>query len=97
MRTASDDDDALSAIVEILGPVLRVNDRAGHLLRALIGVLALWSFFYGFAHMPLADMIAIIDRESLRSARQAVPTRSGTLRCERRSITRSMPRRSSSG
>ncbi|MDJ0610659.1 MAG: DMT family transporter [Kiloniellales bacterium] len=38
---------------------LRMNDRQGHLLRAVVGVLALWAFFYAFAHMPLADVIAI--------------------------------------
>ena len=38
---------------------LRMNDRQGHLLRATVGVIALWAFFYAFAHMPLADVIAI--------------------------------------
>ncbi len=38
---------------------LRMNDRQGHLLRAVVGVMALWAFFYAFAHMPLAEVIAI--------------------------------------
>ena len=42
-----------------IGPALRIKDPLTHLLRAVSGVLALASFFYAFANMPLADVIAI--------------------------------------
>ncbi len=42
-----------------IGPALRIKDPLTHVLRAVSGVLALGSFFYAFANMPLADVIAI--------------------------------------
>ena len=39
---------------------IRIRDPLGHALRALAGILAMASFFYGFGRMPLADAIAII-------------------------------------
>ena len=38
---------------------LRVNDRMGHVMRCVIGMAAMFSFFYAFARMPLADVVAI--------------------------------------
>ncbi len=38
---------------------LRVRDPGGHFLRCVVGLIALFSFFYAFTHMPLADAVAI--------------------------------------
>lgn len=38
---------------------LRINDWKGHLFRAVIGIVAMTTFFYCFARMPLADVVAI--------------------------------------
>lgn len=42
-----------------LGNALRVKNPKGHLIRSLVGLVALFTFFYAFSHMPLADAVAI--------------------------------------
>ncbi len=42
-----------------LAAALRVNDAKTHALRCLAGMIAMFSFFYAFANMPLADAVAI--------------------------------------
>jgi drug/metabolite transporter (DMT)-like permease len=42
-----------------VGKALRVRNTTGHLLRSLVGLVALFTFFYAFSHMPLADAVAI--------------------------------------
>ena len=39
--------------------VLRMNSPAGHLLRSLVGVGAMFCFFYAYSRMPLAEVVAI--------------------------------------
>ena len=38
---------------------LRMNSVTGHLLRSLVGVIAMFCFFYSYSRMPLAEVIAI--------------------------------------
>jgi drug/metabolite transporter (DMT)-like permease len=38
---------------------LRMNNITGHLLRSLVGVGAMFCFFYSYSRMPLADVVAI--------------------------------------
>ena len=38
---------------------LRMNSVTGHLLRSLVGVGAMFCFFYAYSRMPLADVVAI--------------------------------------
>src|SRR3546814_19512872 len=38
---------------------LRMHSVTGHLLRSLVGVGAMFCFFYAYARMPLAEVIAI--------------------------------------
>ncbi|MGF1593432.1 MAG: DMT family transporter [Kiloniellaceae bacterium] len=38
---------------------LRVNSLGGHLLRSLVGVGAMFCFFYAYSRMPLAEVVAI--------------------------------------
>ncbi|NIA70287.1 DMT family transporter [Pelagibius litoralis] len=38
---------------------IKINNYTGHALRILVGVAAMFCFFYAFAHMPLADVVAI--------------------------------------
>lgn len=38
---------------------VKINSYSGHALRILVGVAAMSCFFYAFAHMPLADVVAI--------------------------------------
>jgi len=38
---------------------LRMNSITGHLLRSLVGVGAMFCFFYAYSRMPLADVVAI--------------------------------------
>lgn len=42
-----------------LGPSLRITSWSGHLMRSITGLVAAFCFFYGFAHLPLADVIAL--------------------------------------
>ncbi|MGF1612251.1 MAG: DMT family transporter [Kiloniellales bacterium] len=42
-----------------IGPALRVRDPWGHALRCGIGIVAMTVFFYAYANMPLADVIAL--------------------------------------
>lgn len=42
-----------------IGPALRVRDPLGHALRCAIGIVAMTVFFYAYANMPLADVIAL--------------------------------------
>jgi drug/metabolite transporter (DMT)-like permease len=39
--------------------VLRMNSLTGHLLRSLVGVAAMFCFFYAYSRMPLAEVVAI--------------------------------------
>ena len=50
------------SLVLFRGPwrqALKVNDRRGHALRCLCGLLAMAGFFYAYKLLPLADAIAI--------------------------------------
>ena len=38
---------------------LRMHSATGHLLRSLVGVGAMFCFFYAYSRMPLADVVAI--------------------------------------
>ena len=42
-----------------IGSTLRVTSWSGHLMRSITGLVAAFCFFYGFAHLPLADVIAL--------------------------------------
>lgn len=42
-----------------LASAVTVRDPLGHALRCGVGIVALTVLFYGFAHLPLADVIAI--------------------------------------
>ncbi len=42
-----------------ISAALRVNDKKGHVIRCLVGLIGLSIFFYCFAHMKLADVVAI--------------------------------------
>ena len=42
-----------------IGNALRVKDPVSHVLRSLVGLIALSCFFYAFARMPLAEVVAI--------------------------------------
>ena len=42
-----------------IAAALRVNDKKGHVIRCFTGLAALSIFFYCFAHMKLADVVAI--------------------------------------
>lgn len=42
-----------------IGAALRVNDAKTHVLRSAVGLVAMFTFFYAYANMPLADAIAI--------------------------------------
>src|SRR3546814_6956546 len=38
---------------------LRMHSPIGHLLRSLVGVVAMFCFFYAYSRMPLAEAVAI--------------------------------------
>lgn len=38
---------------------LRMQNPTGHLLRSLVGVIAMFCFFYSYSRMPLAEVVAI--------------------------------------
>ena len=42
-----------------IASALRVTDKRGHVIRCIVGLLGLSIFFYCFAHMKLADVVAI--------------------------------------
>ena len=42
-----------------IAQALRMHSPVAHLVRSLVGLVAISTFFYGFARLPLADVIAI--------------------------------------
>lgn len=55
------------------GERFRFGDPLGHVLRAIAGLVSLSAFFYAFAHMPLADVVAIAFAAPLFVTALSVP------------------------
>jgi drug/metabolite transporter (DMT)-like permease len=56
-----------------LREALAVRNPLGHLLRSVVGIMALATFFYAFAHMRLADAVAITFAAPLFVTALSVP------------------------